>query len=158
MTLLVIFLWVSWQICTAHSWNRDDFPASLCLTWLDSEDCRGDVEALAFNGVWLDTSIYFSVNDSILNKHTVSQWIEINQRERAAVEYDGDTQFALVYDTEKQSLVYNFSKQIYPLNPDGNAVREEYSIVQLEHGGGDCNCLEVYFTSNCTIQNASDTR
>ena len=37
----------------------------------------------------------------------------------------------------------------------------EYSIVQPEHGGGSCNCLEIYFISNglmCTQSKLSNQR
>ena len=136
---------------------RDNFPVSMCLTWIDSgEDCRGGIAALSLNGVQLNTSIYFVVSGRQLDRHSVSQWIEINPGQRAAIEYDGDMQLVSVYNNESLSPVPYSSKPIYQSTTSGSAEKEEYNIVQLEHGGGDCNCFEIYFASSCTTQNVSD--
>ena len=136
---------------------RDNFPVSMCLTWIDSgEDCRGGIAALSLNGVQLNTSIYFMVSGRQLDRHSVSQLIEINPGQTAAIEYDGDMQFVSVYNNESLSPVLHSSKKIYQSTTSGSAEREEYDIAQLEHGGGDCNCFEVYFASSCTTQNFTD--
>ena len=92
----------------------------------------------------------------------MSQWIEINPGEMAAVGYDGDMQLASVFrnggDMQLASVFRNGSQTISPPNPSGNAVKEEYSIEQPEHGGGDCNCLQIYFGSSCTSGDIPSTR
>ena len=50
------------------------------------------------------------------------------------------------------------SQLISPQNPSGKAVKEEYNIDQPEHGGGDCNCLQIYFGSSCTSGDIPSTR
>ena len=84
----------------------------------------------------------------------MSQWIGINPGETAAIGYDGDMQLASVFPDGSPTS----SQTISPPNPSGNAVKEEYNIDQPEHGGGDCNCLQIYFGSNCTSGAIVSTR
>ena len=151
----VKFWWIFCQVSFVYSWDRSNFPTLLCLSWRDSSDCRGGVATLSSNGVQLNTAVYFEEEaNGNLNRHFLSQWIEINPGETAAVGYDGDMQLASVFPNGSPTS----SQTISPPNPSGNAVKEEYNIDQPEHGGGDCNCLEIYFGSNCTSRDIPSTR
>ena len=136
MTHLIEVLWFLCQFIAAYSWDRENFPAALCISWQDSDQCRGGITALSSNGVRLNTSIYFvQGGSSQMRRHSVSQWVEIHPGETAAIGYDGDMQLASVFSTGSQTSE-SISQLISPPNPLGNAVKEEYSMVQPEHGGG----------------------
>ena len=148
--------WLFCQVSFVYSWDRNNFPTLLCLSWRNSSDCRGGIATLSSNGVQLSTAVYFGEEtNGDLNRHSVSQWIEINPGETAAVGYDGDMQLASVFCS---GIETSSSQLISPPNPSGSAVIEEYSIEQPEHGGGDCNCLQIYFGSSCTSGDIPSTR
>ena len=147
--------WIFCQVSFVYSWDRSNFPTLLCLSWRNSSDCRGGVATLSSNGVQLNTAVYFGEEaNGNLNRHFVSQWIEINPGETAVVGYDGDMQSASVF----HNGIETSSQNISPSNPSGNAVKEEYNIEQPEHGGGDCNCLQIYFGSSCISGDIPSTR
>ena len=139
-----------------YSWDRNNFPTLLCLSWTNSSVCRGGIATLSSNGVQLNTAVYYGEEQNgNLNRHFVPQWININPGETAAIEYDGDMQLTSVFPNGSKT---SSSQTISPPNPSGNAVKEEYNIEQPEHGGGDCNCLQIYFGSSCTSGDIPSTR
>ena len=150
-------LWFLCQFVAAYSWGKEGFPNALCISWQTSLQCRGGITALSSNGVWLNTSVYFVDDGSSWKSRSVSQWIEFSPGQTAAVEYDEDMQSVSVFPSGNQTSE-NISQPIPPTYPSQNAAMEKYSIVQPEHGGGQCNCLQVYFSSDCTQPEDNDTK
>ena len=65
------------------------------------------------------------------------------------------TEVTLSYNfTDSQlTIEKNATNVIYELdNCDSNCTYSKYTFVQLEHGGGDCNCVDIYFDDNCTTE------
>ena len=159
MAHLLDVFWIICQFIAAYSWDRENFPATLCISWQNSDDCQGGIAALSSNGVRLNTAIYFGEDiNGNLSRISITQWIEINPGETAAVTYHGNTQFASVFHSGNQTSKKIFSQLISLPNPSVNSVREEYIIEQLEHGGAVCNCLMVYFGATCTSEDTASTR
>ena len=98
------------------------FPSSICVTWLLMEECIGRDRALT------STDVKFTYN------YTVS----------------GETRSGVgpvLTKNNEELKMYNLT---YPDSPGGgeNTTRQaEYYFEQLEHGGGKCNCLQIFI--NC---------
>ena len=61
-----------------------------------------------------------------------------------------------VYDVIGPSLEKSTERNIsytleYTTMPSESRIAT-YRFAQPEHGGGDCNCVEIYFDSNCTTK------
>ena len=102
--------------------GEDSFPSSICVTWLLVEECIGGDRALTSTGV----------------KFTYNYTVSGETRSRVSP--------VLTKNNEKKKM-YNLT---YPDSSGGgkNSTRQaEYYFEQLEHGGGLCNCLEIFI--NC---------
>ena len=143
---LVEVLWFFCHIISAYSLSREGFPSTMCLSYQASEDCLGGRDALTFNGVWLNVSIFVRTDNMEANRYSEPdrQWIEMDMEL-------GEEDYVQQIDLPTGDSLMNIS---------GTVEREEYYIEQLEHGGGQCNCLEVYFsnTSNCLQEESSTGR
>jgi len=92
-------------------------PSRFCTTWLHL-DCVGGDKALVSTKV----RVRYTYTESGLKKNEA-----------------GPT----LFDNDEDQRVYNLS---YPFQNFRNETPTsvEYSFEQLEHGGGDCNCVYIY--------------
>ena len=164
MARLVVVLWLTYQVTLVHSWSRNNFSTSLCISWplQDSGECLGGIAALTFKGIWLNTTIFVNLENGTEVSSSTLQWIDMNPGETVALTFDGVELHTSVRN-HNATRSYNFTQLDHQDNEDmnissGAVVREEYNIVQLEHGGGDCNCLQIYFDSICIPQSPSAER
>jgi len=96
--------------------SSEDFPRSIYVTWDIKRLCVGGDKALISTGVTLTYGYTVSGN----NRSQIGLTIEKNNETRK---------------------VYYLS---YPEESDGPMTSAEYHFEQLEHGGGDCNCVTIY--------------
>ena len=100
----------------------------VCLSW-HSSPCVGGDRGLTSTAVelsyqsLLNTGFSFTVGSLQLLKNT-----------------SYNTTHSLNY-----SVVDTTSGQLLP------AELVSFTFIQYEHGGGNCNCVDIYFDSNCTI-------
>ena len=65
------------------------------------------------------------------------------------------TEVTLSYNfTDSQlTIEKNATNVIYEIdNCDSDCTYSKYTFVQLEHGGGNCNCVDIYFDDTCTYE------
>ena len=106
-----------------------DFPSHICVSWL-SLRCIGGDRALTNTQVRLTYN--YSVDGVLRNTSSrrISKKCGIN------------VTFELSYpDLDVDELNANVSR-----------LKATYLFEQLEHGGGQCNCVDLYF-DNCTSNN-----
>ena len=102
--------------------SPQDFPSQICITWL-SLSCLGEDRALTNTGVGLT----YNYGESNLTRFL-----------------EGGLFFT---KNTASTTIYNLS---YEDIGNNERTREaNYFFEQLQHGGGDCNCVDIYF--NCII-------
>ena len=107
--------------------GEDSFPSSICVTWL-MEECIGGDRALT------STDVKFTYNYNV----------------------SGETRSRVGPVLTKNNEKLKMYKLTY-LNSFGggeNLIRQaEYYFEQLEHGGGRCNCLNIFINCRTTKEN-----
>ena len=100
--------------------GRIAFPSRVCVTWIQGNDCVGEDRALTDTGVRL----HYDYTESGMTKSEVGPiFTESNEIKKV---------YNLTYSSVGGSSVHNMTRQA------------EYYFEQLEHGGGDCNCVDIY--------------
>ena len=120
-TLCVALLTIQLLLEVVEANGVDSFPSSICVTWL-KEECIGGDRALTSTDV----------------KLTYNYTVSGETRSRVGP--------VLTKNNEKKKM-YNLT---YPESSGGgeNTTRQaEYYYEQLEHGEGQCNCLDILI--NC---------
>ena len=121
ITIITLLLHFNWNVAQV-----DSFPSSICVTWLLMEECIGGDRALT------STDVKFTYN------YTVSG----ETRSRVG---------PVLTKNNEELKMYNLT---YPDSSGGggDTTRQaEYYFEQLEHGGGQCNCLNI--SINCATGN-----
>ena len=95
----------------------EEFPSRICVTW-QSSNCLGEDRALTSTEVMLT----YSYRESGISKNTVGTILMEN----------GVSNFS--YDLEYEDIGNNVQTS-----------EADYYFKQLEHGGGDCNCVNIDF-------------
>ena len=108
--------------------GEESFPSSICVTWL-MEECIGGDRALTST----DVKLTYNYNVSGETRSRVGPVLTKNNEE---------------------FKMYNLT---YPNSSGGreNTTRQaEYYFEQLEHGGGKCNCLQIFINcrTGCKMQ------
>ena len=104
-----------------------EFPSRLCVTW-QSSNCVGDDRALT------STEVRLTYNTSGSDNCSGSDAIRTTTLTKNNV---SSMQYNLTYDCQSVD--------------NGQTRKADYYFEQLEHGGGGCNCVDIYF--NCDQQN-----
>ena len=55
---------------------------------------------------------------------------------------------------EQQVFDFNVTRMDYNKTYTNNTIAAEFLLIQNEHGGGDCNCVDVMFFSNNNSNNS----
>ena len=119
---LIVPLGVLSHMETKSSPQSLDFPSNICLSWL-SGSCIGGDNGLTNTAVQL-TYTYFESN-----------------------------LYNAIGPSLEKSTERNISYTLdYPVAMPSETRIATYRFTQPEHGGGDCNCVEIYFDSNCTAK------
>ncbi len=121
LKLYPLFQLLVFSICSASS---NVLPPFICVRWPTTEsNCPGGNNALS------DTSVnltYLCSDGSVASSSTLTL-----RKNNSAVLY---------------SLTCNGVA-----DEDDNAFKTaRYFFMQMEHGGGLCNCVDVFFESNCS--------
>ena len=109
-----------------------DFPSTICVSWNSSLCVAGD-RALTNTQVWLTYN--FSVDGM---QRSVSGFPISKNKCGLNVTY------------ELNYTIYVDEKMNANISQLENAT---FLFEQLEHGGGKCNCLDIYFDETCTFRN-----
>ena len=110
--------------------GEDIMPPYICVTWL-MEECRGGDRALT------STDVKFTYNYAASGE----------TRNRVG---------PVLTKNNEELKMYNLT---YPDSSGGgeNTTRQaEYHFVQLEHGGGQCNCLHIFINCSTGDENRLD--
>lgn len=91
-------------------------PSGMTFNW-SSSDCLGGDNALTGTGVWINYTTTFS--------------------SRAAV-FQSSSHVQVDFNSSSLNFDYNF-ENFGPLN----VTAVQYDTVQLEHGGGECHCVQL---------------
>ena len=105
-----------------------NYPTHICIHWT-SGFCIGGDNALITTTVWLT---YDYSEDNI--EHGLDR-LPLAKNTLENVTY---------------SLTYASNSNNNNNNTGGGTTKMYYLFHQNEHGGGYCNCLDIYFDNNCT--------
>ena len=103
-------------------------PQIFCATWDLTRRCVGGDSAL----ISTDVRLTYSYTESGITKSGITRNLS------------GPN----IVKNSETCKVYNLS---YPGASNNSVTRVEFYFEQLEHGGGDCNCVWIYF--NCSDAN-----
>ena len=129
--LLLLATLLSLLLVVVEVNGEESFPSSICVTWLLMEECIGGDRALT------STDVKFTYN------YTVS----------------GETRSRVGPVLTKNNEKLKMYKLTYPNSSGGgeSLIRQaEYHFEQLEHGGGRCNCLNIFINCKTTKENRLD--
>ena len=126
-TFNVVLLTVLLLLEVVEANGEDSFPSSICVTWL-MEECVGGDRGLT------STDVKFTYNYNV----------------------SGETRSGvgpfLTKNNEKKKT-YNLTYPNSSREGKNETRQAEYYFEQLEHGGGQCNCLDMLI--NCKNDNES---
>jgi len=112
-------------------------------------------------GGWIIPLVYFSLLFSVQVCSLPSNICVIWDSNDGGDCFGGDdalttTDVNLSYNFTSVVLhIRNVSQKVYALEQCQNCTQAEYVFNQPEHGGGECNCVEIYFGDTC---NSSHSR
>ena len=127
----VIVLLCSFTLATSKN------SQSLCLHWLVTNQfgsslrniCLGGNSAIVLNGVWMTYTAYYAGTERTVSER---RWIEYNTQPPDVLHQEDNCQLMVS--------------------------KVEYNFIQPEHGGGNCQCINISFSEDCQDSSAAEAR